>query len=1099
MKNIRAIIRKSGSVALASAMVLSSSGVMTYAATSDVQNTISAIEQSYGIDSAKYAQDITDTAAANANTIPTTTDIMADVTDTTGITTTKQNEQTEIDAETEYTTPELSADVYEGTDEPQADTVSSGKWGTCNWNINDGVLTISGGVASGSVKGDSGYMVSPWDSYKRSIKKVVIEDTITFENNASLAHLFDGWIFLVEIDGLDKFDTSNVTDMSYMFFESCYLATLDVSKFNTGNVTDMSYMFGGRSRYGYLTGMERVTTIDVSNFDTSNVTDMSYMFGGCRALTTIDVSNFDTSKVTYMSGMFSGCSALTTIDVSNFDTSKVTYMSSMFSGCNSLTTIDVSNFDTGNVTEMGSMFYGCSSLTTIDLSNFDTSNVTNMYRMFISCNSLTTIDVSNFDTSNVTNMCDMFEGCESLTTIDVSNFDTGNVKDMLSMFKGCSALTTIDVSNFNTSNVARMVYMFSGCNSLTTIDVSNFDTGNVTDMWDMFKGCSSLTTIDVSNFDTSNVTGMDYLFSGCESLTTIDVSNFNTSNVTYMGGMFEGCSSLTTIDVSNFDTSNVKSMKYMFSGCESLTTIDVSNFDTSNVTHMGGMFDGCKSLTTINVSNFDTGNVTEMGCMFYGCSSLTTIDLSKLDLTNSDIRSYHTNSSGEQVTVMANYLSGESGSLKKIIMPSALGKEENIKTILNDMYTIASSWTDKTANKVYAEKPDTLIAGHTYVVTGSEYDKTELSINATKKENGNKITFTANANGGDGKYTYKFLVYNKTTNSWAKLQDFSDKNTFTWTKGNAGDRYFYVDVKDSTGKTVRSAALNVNTAGNTKPLTVSAAKTENGNKITFTANANGGNGKYTYKFLVYNKTTNSWAKLQDFSDKNTFTWTKGNAGDRYFYVDVKDSTGKTVRSAALNVNTAGTVSKPTSSLTASTEKVNVGGKVTLTAKAGAGSGKYTYKFLIYNPSTNQWAKLQDFSANSTFTWTAGSAGNRQFYVDVKDSNGNVTRSKVVNVAVDKAQSVNKLTVKATASTTANKVGENVTFTAAANGGTGKYTYKFLVYNKTTNQWAKLQDFGVASKLTWTAGSAAERQFFVDVKDSNGTVVRSSVMNVKTTK
>ena len=661
--------------------------------------------------------------------------------------------------------------------------MSSGKWGTCDWNINDGVLTISGGVASGSVKDDSGNWVLPWSSYigKHGLGKVVIEDTITFENNASLAHLFDGWLSLVEIDGLDKFDTSNVTDMSYMFYECCYLKTLDVSKFNTGNVTDMSYMFGGRS--GYL------------------------------------------------------------------------------------------------------------------------------------------------------------NGCESLTTIDVSNFDTSNVTSMIGMFSCCSALTTIDVSNFDTSNV------------------------------------------------------------------------------TYMGGMFEGC------------------------------------------------------------------------------SSLTTIDLSKLDLTNSDIRFFNTDGSVK----MANYLSGESGSLKKIIMPSALGKEENIKTILNDMYTIASSWTDKTDNKVYAEKPDTLIAGHTYVVTGSEYDKSELSINASKTENGNKITFTANANGGNGKYTYKFLVYNKTTNSWAKLQDFSDKNTFTWTKGNAGDRYFYVDVKDSTGKTVRSEALNVNTAGNTKPLAVSASKTEKGNKITFTANANGGNGKYTYKFLVYNKTTNSWAKLQDFSDKNTFTWTKGNADDRYFYVDVKDSTGKTVRSQALNVNTAGAVSKPTSSLTASTAKVNVGGKVTLTAKAGAGSGKYTYKFLIYNPSTNKWAKLQDFSANSTLTWTAGSTGNRQFYVDVKDSNGNVTRSKVVNVAVDKAQTVNKLTVKATASTTANKAGESVTFTAAANGGTGKYTYKFLVYNKTTNQWAKLQDFGAASKLTWKAGSAAERQFYVDVKDSNGTVVRSSVMNVKTTK
>ena len=68
-----------------------------------------------------------------------------------------------------------------------------------------------------------------------------------------------------------------------------------------------------------------------------------------------------------------------------------------------------------------------------------------------------------------------------------------------------------------------------------------------------------------------------------------------------------------------------------------------------------------------------------------------------------------------------------------------------------------------------------------------------------------------------------------------------------------------------------------------------------------------------------------------------------------------------------------------------------------------------------------------------------------------------------------------------------------------NGGAGVYTYKFIVYNKTTKQWAKLKDFGAVNKLTWKAGSAGERQFYVDVKDSNGTVVRSQVLNVKTTK
>ena len=35
------------------------------------------------------------------------------------------------------------------------------------------------------------------------------------------------------------------------------------------------------------------------------------------------------------------------------------------------------------------------------------------------------------------------------------------------------------------------------------------------------------------------------------------------------------------------------------------------------------------------------------------------------------------------------------------------------------------------------------------------------------------------------------------------------------------------------------------------------------------------------------------------------------------------------------------------------------------------------------------------------------------------------------------------------------------------------------------------------KITWTAGSAGDREFYVDVKDASGKVVRSSALNVKT--
>lgn len=88
-------------------------------------------------------------------------------------------------------------------------------------------------------------------------------------------------------------------------------------------------------------------------------------------------------------------------------------------------------------------------------------------------------------------------------------------------------------------------------------------------------------------------------------------------------------------------------------------------------------------------------------------------------------------------------------------------------------------------------------------------------------------------------------------------------------------------------------------------------------------------------------------------------------------------------------------------------------------------------------------------------------------------------------------------VTATISTKANKVGGKVTISGAATGGAGSYQYKFIVYNKTTKTWGLIQNFSSNNKITWTAGSDGDREFYIDVKDAEGKVVRSSVMNVKT--
>ena len=167
---------------------------------------------------------------------------------------------------------------------------------------------------------------------------------------------------LSEISGTSDWDTSIVTDMSYMFYDAGYSAntfTLDLSDWNTSNVTGMSYMFHNAGRFA------TTFTLDLSDWNTSNVTNMSNMFQsvGYSATTfTLNLSGWNTSNVTNMSYMFSyaGYSATTfALDLSGWNTSSVTRMNDMFSyaGFDATTfTLDLSGWNTSSVTDMDYMF-----------------------------------------------------------------------------------------------------------------------------------------------------------------------------------------------------------------------------------------------------------------------------------------------------------------------------------------------------------------------------------------------------------------------------------------------------------------------------------------------------------------------------------------------------------------------------------------------------------------------------------------------------------------------------------------------------------------------------------------------------------------------
>ena len=150
-----------------------------------------------------------------------------------------------------------------------------------------------------------------------------------------------------EGDNLAEF--LKVRNGDYLFYKKTLTS---VPLFDTSNVTNMSYMFYSCSK---LTS--------VPQFDTSKVKNMERMFHNCTKLTSVPL--FDTSNVTNMSSVFIGCSSLTNVPL--FDTSKVTDMKGAFYSCEVLTEIPA--LDMRNVTDFSEAFWSCDAVTDIRIRN----------------------------------------------------------------------------------------------------------------------------------------------------------------------------------------------------------------------------------------------------------------------------------------------------------------------------------------------------------------------------------------------------------------------------------------------------------------------------------------------------------------------------------------------------------------------------------------------------------------------------------------------------------------------------------------------------------------------------------------------------------
>ncbi|NUE97681.1 BspA family leucine-rich repeat surface protein [Lactobacillus melliventris] len=179
-----------------------------------------------------------------------------------------------------------NSDVKAFTSDPQDITLVYSKSKTDNTNDNtwEGVpYTFNNGVLSLGEKGKT-YTINNSDnkdiSIKNNISNVAGTDITEIDINAPIAiigsaqSLFS-YLNFTKINGLDKLDTSKVTNMSNMFFDSPKIVSLDLSSFDTANVTNFNMMFvADRS----------LESVDLSSFSIKDNATTQVMFKLCENL-----------------------------------------------------------------------------------------------------------------------------------------------------------------------------------------------------------------------------------------------------------------------------------------------------------------------------------------------------------------------------------------------------------------------------------------------------------------------------------------------------------------------------------------------------------------------------------------------------------------------------------------------------------------------------------------------------------------------------------------------------------------------------------------------------------------------------------------------
>jgi len=294
-----------------------------------------------------------------------------------------------------------------------------GTTGSLTWNINNGVLTISGEGAMPDYSYDSG-RTAPWKSYSLYFDAVNIE-----------------------------FGVTSIGDFAFYYCEYLISATISNSVFHIGDAA-----FSNCTSLISITLPNSVTSIG------------SGAFANCSSLITISLPN---SVASIGDNAFIFCTNMTSIEVES-ENDIYTSDNGVLIDKSKGTLVRYPEGKTGvyivpnSVMNIGKLaFFNCQNLTSIIIPN---SVLSIGNEAFSYCTNLISVNLPNSITSIEHSA---FHSCKSITSISIPNCLT-SIESFV--FAYCASLTSVTIPN---SIISIGDYAFAFCRNLTSVTIPNLD------------------------------------------------------------------------------------------------------------------------------------------------------------------------------------------------------------------------------------------------------------------------------------------------------------------------------------------------------------------------------------------------------------------------------------------------------------------------------------------------------------------------------------------------------------------------------------------------------------------------------------------------